>query len=164
MRVGTSGRGSRNGSRKARVSLRKFRRKATKAKSYATWRKGFRELDLPKSATRVAGESRAWISRQIPARAERDFRVRLQQIAREQRDEAVEKLRRKYAPKFEQLEERKRRAEQAVERETEQAKGQKMQTAISFGATLLVRFSVESERACRHLAERRLPCAVSDDR
>jgi hypothetical protein len=61
-------------------------------------------------------------------------------MAREKRDEAVEKLRRKYAPKFEQLEERKRRAEQSVEREREQAKGQKMQTAISVGATLLSSF------------------------
>src|SRR5688572_32751199 len=34
------------------------------------------------------------------------------QIAREKRDEAVEKLRLKYEPKFEQLQERKRRAEQ----------------------------------------------------
>ena len=38
------------------------------------------------------------------------------------------------------LEEKRRRAEQAVEREAEQAKGQKMQTAISFGATLLSSF------------------------
>lgn len=72
--------------------------------------------------------------------SERDFRVRLQQIAREKRDEAVKKLRRKYAPKFEQLEERKRRAQQAVEREREQAQGQKLQTAISVGATLLSSF------------------------
>jgi DNA repair exonuclease SbcCD ATPase subunit len=49
-------------------------------------------------------------------------------------------LRQKYAPKIEQLNERKRRAEQAVEREAEQAKGQKLQTAISFGATLLSSF------------------------
>jgi hypothetical protein len=75
-----------------------------------------------------------------PGEAESDFRVRLQQLAREKRDEAVEKLRRKYAPKFEQLEDRKRRAEQAVEREREQAKGQKFQTAISVGATLLSSF------------------------
>jgi len=52
----------------------------------------------------------------------------------------VEKLRRKYAPKVEQLEDRKRRAEQAVEREKEQAKSQKLQTAISFGTTLLSSF------------------------
>ena len=38
------------------------------------------------------------------------------------------------------MEERKRRAEQAVAREAEQASGQKMQTAISFGATLLSSF------------------------
>src|SRR5262249_24473051 len=75
-----------------------------------------------------------------PGESEREFRVRLQQFSREQRDEAVENLRKKYAPKFEQLEERKRRAEEAVARETEQAQGQKVQTAISFGATLLSSF------------------------
>jgi molybdopterin converting factor small subunit len=64
----------------------------------------------------------------------------LQQIAREQRDQAVEKLRQKYAARFAQLEERKRRAEQAVEREAEEAKDQKFQTAISFGATVLSSF------------------------
>jgi hypothetical protein len=64
----------------------------------------------------------------------------LQQIAREQRDQAVEKLRQKYASKFAQLEDKKRRAEQAVAREAEQAKDQKLQTAISFGATLLSSF------------------------
>ena len=49
-------------------------------------------------------------------------------------------MRQKYSPKIAALEEKRRRAEQAVEREAEQAKGQKMQTAISFGATLLSSF------------------------
>jgi hypothetical protein len=75
-----------------------------------------------------------------PGESERDFRVRLQQLAREQRDAALEKLRLKYAPKIEALMEKKRRAEQVVEREKEQAKGQKLQTAISFGATILGSF------------------------
>ena len=112
---------------------------ASKVKSYATWRKDFaswiyrnQRLDLLASPSLDIASN--------PGETERDFRVRLQQIAREKRDEAVEKLRRKYAPKFEQLEERKRRAEQAVEREREQAKGQKLQTAISVGATLLSSF------------------------
>ncbi|HSL56013.1 MAG TPA: DUF87 domain-containing protein [Pyrinomonadaceae bacterium] len=112
---------------------------ATKARSYASWRKDLaswiyrnQRLELLESPTLDIVSN--------PGESERDFRVRLQQIAREQRDEAVEKLRRKYAPKFEVLEDRKRRAEQAVERETEQAQGQKMQTAISFGATLLSSF------------------------
>jgi hypothetical protein len=109
---------------------------ATKVKSYATWRKDLtswiyrnQRLELLESPSlKIVSNS---------GESERDFRVRLQQLAREQRDGAVENLRQKYAPKFEQLEERKRRAEQAVAREMEQAKGQKMQTAISFGATLL---------------------------
>jgi len=112
---------------------------AAKAKSYATWRKDLaswvyrnQRLELFESPTLDVASN--------PGESERDFRVRLQQLAREHRDEAVENLRRKYAPKFEQLEERKRRAEQAVEREAEQAKGQKMQTAISVGATLLSSF------------------------
>ena len=112
---------------------------ATKTKSYASWRKDLaswiyrnQRVELMQSPTLEVASN--------PGESERDFRVRLQQIAREQRDEAVEKLRRKYAPKFAQLEERKRRAEQAVAREAEQAQGQKMQTAISFGATLLSSF------------------------
>ncbi|HEV8203266.1 MAG TPA: DUF87 domain-containing protein [Pyrinomonadaceae bacterium] len=112
---------------------------ATKAKSYANWRKDFaswlyrnQRLELLESPTLDIVSN--------PGESERDFRVRLQQLGREQRDDAVEKLRKKYAPKLEQLEERKRRAEQAVAREAEQAKGQKVQTAISFGATLLSSF------------------------
>ena len=112
---------------------------AAKAKSYATWRKDLASWIYRNQRLELM-ESPSLDIVSNPGESERDFRVRLQQIAREQRDEAVEKLRRKYAPKFEQLEERKRRAEQAVARETEEAKGQKVQTAISFGATLLSSF------------------------
>jgi hypothetical protein len=69
--------------------------------------------------------------------SERDFRVRLQQAAREQRDAGVEKLRRSYGSRMAAIEERIRRAGQAAEREREQASQQTMQTAISAGATLL---------------------------
>jgi len=112
---------------------------AAKAKSYDAWKKDLgnwiyrnQRLDLLESPSLEIASN--------PGENERDFRVRLQQFAREKRDEAVEKLRQKYSPKIEQLNERKRRAEQAVEREQEQAKGQKLQTAISFGATLLSSF------------------------
>jgi hypothetical protein len=69
--------------------------------------------------------------------SERDFRARLQQASRESRDEALDRLRKKYAPKQAALDERLRRAQQAVQREREQATGQKLQTAISVGATLV---------------------------
>ena len=112
---------------------------ATKEKSYATWRKDFASWIYRNQRLELL-ESPSLDIASNPGETEGDFRVRLQQIAREKRDEAVEKLRRKYAPKFEQLEDRKRRAEQAVAREREQAQGQKFQTAISVGATLLSSF------------------------
>ena len=112
---------------------------ASKAKSYDAWKKDLaswvyrnQRLELLESPSLEIASN--------PGETERDFRVRLQQFARERRDGAVEKLRQQYAPKIEQLAERKRRAEQAVAREAEQAKGQKLQTAISFGATLLSSF------------------------
>jgi hypothetical protein len=112
---------------------------ASKAKSYDSWQKDLatwiyrnQKLELLESPSLEVASN--------PGESERDFRVRLQQRAREQRDELAEKLRQKYAPKIAALAEKKRRAEQAVEREAEQAKGQKLQTAISFGATLLSSF------------------------
>lgn len=110
-----------------------------KTKNYDTWKKDFaawlyrtQKLELLRSPS-LGQASNA-------DESERDFRIRLQQAAREQRDEAVERLRQKYAPKIAALEEKQRRSQQAVEREAEQSKSQKMQTAISFGATLLSSF------------------------
>jgi len=109
---------------------------AAKAKSYAAWSRdliqwlyGSQTLELFKSPS--LGETSQ------PEESERDFRVRLQQAGREKRDESVEKLRTAFAPKTAALEERIRRAEQATEREKEQAGQQKVQAAISVGATLL---------------------------
>ena len=76
----------------------------------------------------------------MPGESERDFRIRLQQSTRESRDEVMAKLKQKYAVKINALEEKIRRSEQAVEREKDQAKQQKVQTAISFGATILSSF------------------------
>src|SRR5262249_57906795 len=66
-----------------------------------------------------------------PGESEGDSRNRLSVTAREQRDAAVEKLRQKYGTKKATLDEKIRRAEQAVDREAEQARGPKLQTAIS---------------------------------
>lgn len=112
---------------------------AGKPKSYQTWTKdyvaflyGNQRLDLLKSPS--IGECSK------PGEAERDFRVRLQQAGREQRDGQVEQLRKKYAPKMAALQEKIRRAQQAVERESAQASQAKLQTAISFGTTVLGAF------------------------
>lgn len=112
---------------------------ADKARNYDAWNRDFatwlfrnQKLELLKSPSLKEFSN--------PDELERDFRIRLQQSAREQRDQAMEKLRQKYATKIASLEEQIRRSKQAVEREAEQAKQQKMQTAISLGATLLGSF------------------------
>ena len=76
----------------------------------------------------------------FPGESERDFRIRVQMAAREKRDELIEKLRKKYDKKIQSLENKIQRAEFALEREKEQAKQQKVQTAISLGTTLLGAF------------------------
>jgi hypothetical protein len=109
---------------------------AAKKTSYTSWKREYkdwlyrnRKLELLKSPT--------FKEYSQPGEDERDFRIRLRQRAREERDEALEKLRAKYAKKIDTLEDRIRTAEHAVAREAEQAKQAKVQTAISFGATLL---------------------------
>ena len=72
-----------------------------------------------------------------PGEGEGEFRARLTQLAREKRDLEVEKLRKRYAPKLARMEERLRGAQVRVEREKDQYGQQKVQTAISFGATVL---------------------------
>ncbi len=112
---------------------------AVKPKSYDAWNKAFatwlfrsQSIDLFSSPglkeMSKAGES------------ERDFRIRLQQAAREQRDELKEKLRSKYAPKLDALAQRKMTAEQRQAVEKEQSNAQMMNTVISFGTGLLGAF------------------------
>ncbi|WP_254509853.1 ATP-binding protein [Anatilimnocola floriformis] len=68
---------------------------------------------------------------------EADFRVRLSQGAREQRDLLVEKLRAKYAPKIASIQEQIRKAQQRVEKEKSQASATQLNAALSIGTSLL---------------------------
>ena len=109
---------------------------ALKAKNYDAWSKQFVTALTTKEVLEVLrSPSTGETSR--PDESERDFRARLQQVSREERDRTLDALRRKYAPRQAALEEKKRRALTKVERESEQASGQKLQTMISVGATLL---------------------------
>jgi hypothetical protein len=73
--------------------------------------------------------------------SEADFRIRMGQSARENVDALKAQLRQKYASKFTTLQDRIRRAQQAQEKQAEQARTAKLQTAISFGSTLLGAFT-----------------------
>jgi hypothetical protein len=112
---------------------------AGKAKSYDTWAKEFigwiyrsRMLEVFRSPSTKESSH--------PGESERDFRVRLQQAGRERRDQEAERLRLKYAPKIAALEERIRRAQQNVERQTAESQNSRIQAAISVGATILGAF------------------------
>jgi DNA-binding ferritin-like protein len=104
----------------------------TWGKAYVTWIYGSKKFELFKSPTYKQFSK--------PGESERDFRVRLGQAVREQRDDMMEKLRQKYQAKIATLDERLRKAQQAVDREAEQKKQQTMQTVISVGSTLLGAF------------------------
>ena len=68
---------------------------------------------------------------------ERDFRIRLQHLVHEQRDDALEAIRKKYGSKIGTLETRQRRAQQAVEKQSSMASQRKMDAAVSAGSAIL---------------------------
>ncbi|WP_455377465.1 hypothetical protein [Petrachloros mirabilis] len=112
---------------------------ATKSKSYSEWGKDLsswlyrtRKIELLKSL------SAKEVSK--PGESERDFRIRLQQAGREQRDRAAESLRQKYAPKIATIQDRIRRAEQQKEKQQSESRASQVQAAISVGASILGAF------------------------
>jgi hypothetical protein len=109
---------------------------ATKGKSYEEWRKEFASW-LYRAQSLEAFHSPSLRIFSQPNESEGEFRIRIQQASREQRDQIIDGLRKKYSPKTAALQERIRRAEQTVARESEQVKQQGMQTVISIGATIL---------------------------
>ena len=108
-------------------------------RAYATWSKELAEW-LYRTQEVTVFKSARFKETSQPGESEGDFRNRLSVAAREQRDAAVEKLRTKYTAKHAALTERIRKAEQAVDREAEQARGAKVQTAISLGSSILGAF------------------------
>jgi hypothetical protein len=112
---------------------------AGKVKTYDLWSREFgswlyrtQKLELFKSP------STGQLSN--PGESERDFRLRLQQSGREQRDKGADSLRGKYAPKIAALQDRIRRAEQQREKQQAEVRSSQMQAAISVGASILGAF------------------------
>jgi len=75
-----------------------------------------------------------------PGETEGDFRSRLALAIREQRDDRTAQLREKFAPRVAALQAQLQRARERTGRERDQYSQQKMQTAISVGATILGAF------------------------
>lgn len=109
---------------------------AAKPRAYEQWKKSLADMIFRKQRLEVLANDE-FDATSSPGESEADFKLRLQQLAREKRDAAVEKLRRKYAPKLETLKERLRKAEQQLEVQQQQASSAKLSTAFSFGAAIL---------------------------
>lgn len=109
---------------------------AARAKSYATWEKDFAQWIAQSQSIELFKSSRANLTSNLDE-SERDFRIRLQDEARQARDGAVAKVRDKYAAKMTMLQDRIRRAEQTVQVQSQQATSAKLGAAVSFGASIL---------------------------
>jgi hypothetical protein len=112
---------------------------ATNAKSYPAWGKSLqKQLTATEQVTLWRSPAFKLVSR--PSETERDFRIRLQVHAHEERDARVQALRGKYATRLSSLQERIRRAQQAVQREQQQATQARMDTAFRIGGAILGAF------------------------
>lgn len=106
------------------------------SKNYKTWKKGYEEFLYRDKAAAI------WKCADLKKYSEPnetlgDFKVRLEQHVSELRDDAVEKLRKKFGKKFDTLRSQIRRAEDKIDVEKEQYQQQKMASRISIGTTIM---------------------------
>jgi hypothetical protein len=113
---------------------------AANSRNYAEWTKDFSSWLLSSQAMTLY-KSRATGLVSTPGESEQEFRIRLGQSGRENRDEVVEKLRAKYAPKYMVLQEKLKKAQAIKQRESSQSKEKGFQTAVKVGGALLSAFT-----------------------
>jgi hypothetical protein len=109
---------------------------AAKARSYTAWSKSFVDA-LYRSETLELMKSPSLGTLSTPEESERNFRLRLQQAAREARDAELDRLRARYGPKRAALEEKIRRAKATVARESAQARNAGLSSLVHAGTTIL---------------------------
>jgi hypothetical protein len=105
-------------------------------KNYAAWEKAFKQWLTQNERVELLRHRESGLTSR-PDETEGDFKVRVQEAARASRDAAVEAVRQKYAGRQSGIAERQRRAEASMTRETEQSSQQRLQAAVSIGATLV---------------------------
>ena len=106
------------------------------AKNYTAWSREYKRWVRQNEVITLFRSKRYRLS-STAGESEGDFRARLQTAANEKRDQAVAKLRKRYATKTTTLENRLMRAQQAIDRERQQASKKKLDTAVSVGTAIL---------------------------
>lgn len=112
---------------------------ATRAASVKVWQSSLEDF-LYQTATLDLFACPALKLSGQPGESEGDFKTRVALAMREKRDAEVEKLRRKYAPRMQTLQDQMRRAEEKLAKQKSQVSQQTMNTVLSIGATLLGAF------------------------
>ncbi|MFN8489154.1 MAG: DUF87 domain-containing protein [Caldilineaceae bacterium] len=93
---------------------------------------------------------------QLPDERERDFKIRLQQAARERRDQEVDRLTKQYAPQIARLQDKLTKEAQALADQEAEYSERKQQEVIGIGETVLGFFlGRSSSRAVSTAANRR---------
>ena len=121
------------------VAFANYPSAASNAKNYETWKRLFTQYIRTNISLKLLycpglktisefGES------------ERDFRIRLQHLAHEKRDDDLEAMKMKYASKIQTLENRLQKAEQTVEKQSTKASQKKMDAVVSAGSAIFGAF------------------------
>ncbi len=109
---------------------------ATSEASYKKWSKEFVDWLYQHQKFYLLKEPKTKeVSR--PSESERDFRIRLHQLCLEARDKQVDELKKRYATKLQTLQDKVRTAEHKLEVEQAQAKQAEIDSAISFGTSII---------------------------
>ena len=109
---------------------------AQQARNYATWQKSFSQWLAQTQRIDLLRHKETKLTSRIDEN-ERDFRARVQDALRQARDAERDAVQKKFAARREVLATRVRRAEEAVQREQQQASQQKTQTMLSMGAAAI---------------------------
>jgi len=109
---------------------------ATDAKRYKQWSRELAD-HLYRTQRHPLWYSDALSEYSQPGESERDFRIRLMDLAREKRDAAIAALRKSYEPRLRRLQEREEQVERQVNREREQESRAKMSSVVSIGTSIL---------------------------
>jgi len=118
------------------ASYAKYPEAAANARSYDNWKRLFNQYIRTNLSLKLFFSPTLKVVSEA-GEDERSFRIRLQHLAHEKRDEAVEVIRKKYASKFDTLENRQMRAKQAIEKQSSMAAQKKMEAAVSAGTAIL---------------------------
>jgi hypothetical protein len=109
---------------------------AAQATSYKSWNARLKSWSFKEGGLQLQTCKRLKLT-STPEESPAEFAIRVREGAREARDEAMEKLRTKYATKVKRLEDRIERAEDRVRREEAEYEQHRNQSLVTLGGSLL---------------------------